>query len=69
MTYKVIIEAEASGGYSVYAPELSGCASQGETMAEAIRNMKKAIKLYLWSLKKDQQPLKIRPVIIRDIAA
>lgn len=69
MTYKVIVEKESTGGYSVYVPELPGCASQGETVSESIRNIKKAIKLYLWSLDKDQQSLQKKLILIKDIAA
>ena len=69
MTYKVIIEREFDGGYSVYTPELPGCASQGETLPESIRNIKKAIKLYLWSIEKDKQSLQKKRVFIKDIAA
>ncbi len=57
MTYKVVIEQESDGGFSVYAPELPGCASQGETIGEAMRNIRKAVKLYLWSLHKDKHSL------------
>ena len=34
-----------------------GCASQGETRAQAVHNIKEAIDLYLWSLKEDGMPL------------
>ena len=50
MKYKVVFEEELSGGYSVYVPELPGCASQGETRKEALKNIKEAISLFLWSL-------------------
>ena len=69
MKYKVIIEAEPSGGYSAYIPELPGCASQGETKKETIANIKKALKLYLWSIKADKKALERRKIFIKDIAA
>ncbi len=65
--YKVVIEKEKNG-FSAYVPELPGCASQGRTVSEATQNIKKAIRLYLWSLKKDKKALQ-RRVIIKDIAA
>ncbi len=34
--FKVVIEKEHEGGYSVHAPALPGCTSQGETEEEAI---------------------------------
>lgn len=55
--FKVIIEPEPDGGYSVHVPALSGCASQGETTEEALANIKEAIELYLWSLKDDKLPI------------
>jgi predicted RNase H-like HicB family nuclease len=55
--FKVIIEPETEGGYSVHVPVLPGCASQGETIEEAIANIKEAIELYLWSLKDDNLPI------------
>jgi len=55
--FKVIIEPEPEGGYSVHIPALPGCASQGETIEEALANIKEAIELYLWSLKDDKLPI------------
>jgi len=49
--FKVVFEQETDGGYSVHVPALPGCASQGDTLDEALRNIQEAIKLYLWSLK------------------
>ena len=43
----VILEPQEEGGYTVYAPSLPGCISQGETREEAIKNIKEAIELYL----------------------
>jgi len=45
---KVVIEPdEEDGGYVVSCPALPGCHSQGETMAEARRNIREAIRLCL----------------------
>ena len=68
MKYKVVFEKEADGGYSVYVPNLPGCASQGETMREAMSNIKKAIKLYLWSIKEDQRNLSKIRIFIKNVA-
>lgn len=56
-TFKVIFEQEPDGGYSVHAPSLPGCASQGDTLEEAQANIHEAIELYLWSLKEDGLPV------------
>jgi predicted RNase H-like HicB family nuclease len=57
MNFTVILEKEAKGGYSAYVPALPGCASQVETRSQAVKNIKEAIDLYLWSLKEDGMPL------------
>jgi len=53
MKFYVVLEPDLeSGGYVVECPELPGCVSQGETVDEALRNIKEAIEVYLESLKK-----------------
>jgi predicted RNase H-like HicB family nuclease len=47
MTFKVILERDPeTGDYSAVCPELPGCASAGETEAEASENIREAIELY-----------------------
>jgi predicted RNase H-like HicB family nuclease len=43
MKFTVILEPEEVGGYSVHCPALPGCASQGETIDEALVNIREAI--------------------------
>ena len=45
--YNVVFQEEDVGGYSAWVIELPGCASQGETLDEAKKNIEEAIKLYL----------------------
>ncbi len=47
MKLKAILEPQAEGGYVAYVPALPGCFSQGETMEEALKNIREAIELYL----------------------
>ena len=47
MKLKNIICPESVGGYSVRVPGLPGCHSQGETVAEALANIREAAKLWL----------------------
>ena len=49
--FKAVFERDADGGYSVFAPTLPGCASQGDSLPEARANIEEAIELYLWSLR------------------
>ena len=55
-TFHVVLEPETEGGFSVYVPSLPGCASQGETKAEALVNIREAIEGYLLGLKDDGVP-------------
>lgn len=45
--YQTVFQEETEGGFSVWVPDLPGCASQGETLEEALENIKEAIELYL----------------------
>ena len=45
--FYVVFEQEEDGGFSVSAPALPGCFSQGDTFEEALRNIEEAIALYL----------------------
>ncbi len=47
MRLKVILEPSDEGGYTVYVPSLPGCISEGESVEEALENIKEAIELYL----------------------
>ena len=47
MQIKVVLEPQEEGGYTVYIPSLPGCLSEGETIDEALKNIKEAVLLYL----------------------
>lgn len=47
MRFKVVLEPSDEGGFTVYAPSLPGCISEGETVEEAMKNIQEAIELYL----------------------
>lgn len=48
--YTVILEKQPDQGYHVFCPALVGCHSQGDTLDEALKNIKEAIELYVESL-------------------
>jgi predicted RNase H-like HicB family nuclease len=56
MKLKVILELSNDGGYTVYAPSLPGCISEGDTKEEALSNIKEAIELYLEPVENDFTP-------------
>ena len=43
--FKVFLEPDETGGYVAVCPALPGCYSQGDTVAEAMANIKEAIEL------------------------
>jgi predicted RNase H-like HicB family nuclease len=47
MRFKIVLEESDEGGYTVYAPSLPGCISEGETKEEALKNIWEAIELHL----------------------
>jgi predicted RNase H-like HicB family nuclease len=53
MRFKVVLEPSDEGGYTVYVPSLPGCISEGETVEEALRNIREAIELYLEPVEDD----------------
>ena len=53
MRIKVVLEPSDEGGYTVYVPALPGCISEGETIQEALENIREAMKLYLDPLEDD----------------
>jgi predicted RNase H-like HicB family nuclease len=55
MRFKIILkEDEEVGEFIVSCPGLSGCFSQGDTVEEAIENIKEAIQACLESLEEDK---------------
>ncbi len=55
--FEVVLQPEAEGGFSVFVPQLPGCASQGETKEEALAMVKEAIEGYLESLEAHGDPI------------
>ncbi len=49
----VVIEKDANGYYA-YCPELEGCQTQGDSVEEAMANIKEAIELYLETLSEEE---------------
>jgi antitoxin HicB len=57
MKYRIFIEQDEDKMYVAEVPSLPGCISQGKTRNEAIENAKDAIKGYIESLKKHNEPI------------
>ena len=52
--YPAIFHPETDGGYSLYFPDLPGCISEGNTLAEAFDNAQDALGIYLYSMLQDK---------------
>lgn len=55
--YPAVFAAESTGGYSVYFPDVEGCYTQGEDMAEAIEMAKDALCLMLYDMETDHKEI------------
>lgn len=55
MEYTIIIHPAEEGGYWVEVPALPGCYSQGETIEEALANVKEAVEAHIAALRDESQ--------------
>jgi len=63
----VVLEPEEDGGYSVHCPALPGCHSQGDSLDEALANIKEAIFLVLEVLHEEKMSMpKETPEIVTE---
>jgi len=65
MKFRIQIEQDEDGVFVAECPTLPGCISQGRTRKEALNNIQDAIKGYLESLIKHNEP--IPPAIEEEI--
>jgi predicted RNase H-like HicB family nuclease len=65
MKYRILIEQDEDGVFVAECPALPGCISQGKTREEALGNIQDAVKGYLESLEKHNEP--IPPAIMEEI--
>ncbi|MCX6590430.1 MAG: type II toxin-antitoxin system HicB family antitoxin [Acidobacteria bacterium] len=59
----IVIESDEQGYYA-RCPELKGCQSQGDTLDEAMRNIREAIELYLETLPEDERESRLSQQIL-----
>ena len=52
-----VFEPQEEGGYHVYAPDLPGLHTQGDTLDEATDNAREALDLYVEGLREDGRTL------------
>lgn len=56
MAYLVILEAADDGSFSVWVPDLPGCASAGDTQDEALAMIREAIEGHIAVLREHGDP-------------
>ena len=56
-TYRVVLERNERGGYTVTVPALPPVVTEGDTRAEALANAADAIRLYIESLRARGLPI------------
>jgi predicted RNase H-like HicB family nuclease len=54
---ELIFAPEEDGGYHVYAPDLPGLHTQGDTLDEAVANAEEALELYIEGLREEGRSL------------
>ncbi len=65
--FTVIVEREEEGGYHAFCPALKGCHTQGDTLDEALANVREAISAYLESLRAHGEPLPLEDIFIKPV--
>jgi predicted RNase H-like HicB family nuclease len=69
LNFTVILEPDPTGGYVVSCPSLPGCYSQGETIEEALENIKEAILLTLEDMEEEIMPeITKQPVLVTSVS-
>jgi predicted RNase H-like HicB family nuclease len=56
MKYLVVIE-KSERNYSVYSPDVPGCAATGKTVEETLQNMKEALEFHLEGISENGEEL------------
>ena len=62
LRYRVIIEKDEDGMFVAKVPDLPGCATEGKTRAELMKNVKEAIQTYIEAFKEHGEPVPIETV-------
>jgi len=57
MKVRILIEQDEDGIFVAECPSLPGCVSQGKTRREAVENIQDAIRGYLESLRRHNEPI------------
>lgn len=67
--YLVVIERAGDGSFSAYAPDLPGCVSCGDTIAEVQKEIAEAVRLHIASLRQHGEPVPPRSTVAHSVRA
>ena len=56
-SYAVVVERAEDGGFGVWCPDLPGCVAMADTEAQALAEMRTAIKMHLAGMQEDGLPI------------
>ncbi len=65
--YTIILDRQGDNGYHASCPALPGCHSQGETLDEAVENMREAIEAYIESMEAHGEPIPREDLLIKPV--
>ncbi len=61
--FRIVIEQDEDGVYIASCPALQGCHSQGDTIEEAVENIKDSIRLHIEARKSLGEPIPVEVLI------
>lgn len=65
--FTVVLERDMEGGFHAFCPALKGCHSEGDTVDEAVSNVREAIEVYLESLAARGEPIPVEDLLIKPV--
>jgi predicted RNase H-like HicB family nuclease len=65
--YTVLLDRQPDGGYHAHCPALKGCHTEGDSIDEALDNMREAIEAYLESVQAHGEPIPQEDLLIKPL--
>lgn len=65
--FTVVLERDTEGGFHAFCPALKGCHSEGDSVDEAVSNVREAIEVYLESLTARGEPIPVEDLLIKPV--
>jgi predicted RNase H-like HicB family nuclease len=65
--FTVVLERDPEGGFHASCPTLKGCHSEGDTLDEAVANVREAIELYLESMAAKGEAIPVEDLLIKPV--